>query len=94
MTHISPVSTPNRSGLRERLRIAEELQGSIPIWGRISGAGRLTGFSRTRLFELKTLSELGRNKIRFKHVKAEGKTKGYVIVNIPSLLEFIEEMEG
>jgi hypothetical protein len=87
-------NTPRRSKLRERLRIAEELQGPCPIWGRLTGAGRLTGFSRTRLFELKALSELGRNKIRFKHVKAEGKSKGYILVNIPSLLEFIEEMEG
>lgn len=81
-------STPSRSELLQRVRIAEELRAApIPIWDRMTGASRLTGISRTRLFELKAL-----NKIKCRHVKGAGKKKGIVLVHIPSLLAYIEGM--
>ena len=81
-------SIPNRSELLQRVRIAEQLQSApIPVWDRITGASRLTGFSRTRLFELKALG-----KIKCRHVKGVGKKKGIVLIHIPTLLQYIEEM--
>jgi hypothetical protein len=78
----------NRSELLQRVRVAEQLQAApIPIWDRMTGAARLTGLSRTRLFELKALG-----KIKCRHIKAPGKTKGIVLINIPSLLQYIEEI--
>ena len=88
MSNIAPVRTKHRSDLLQRVRIAEELKAApTPIWDRVTGASRLTGFSRTRLFELKALG-----KIKCQHVKGAGKKKGIVLIHIPTLLQYIEEM--
>jgi len=88
MSNIAPVNTRNRSELLQRVRIAEELRSApVPIWDRVTGASRLTGLSRTRLFELKALE-----KIKCRHVKGAGKKKGIVLIHIPTLLQYIEEM--
>jgi hypothetical protein len=72
----------------QQIRIKEALQG-LPIWARIRYASYLTGFSRTRLFELRALDA-----IKTKHVKSGQKGRGYILIHVPSLLRYIENMEG
>jgi hypothetical protein len=60
---------------------------SMMLLQEVTGASRLTGCSRTRIFELKALG-----KIKWRHLKKEGRIKGIVLIHIPTLLQFIEEM--
>jgi hypothetical protein len=84
---MAQASTSNKSDRFARARIAEEVTGVLPIRAKMSLAARLTGIGRTRLFELKTLG-----KIKCKHVKFAGAQRGVILVHIPTLLQYIEEM--
>jgi hypothetical protein len=66
-----------------------EIQSVQPEWLRLPMASRLTGLSRTFLFEQITLGT-----IVSKHLKRPGKSRGIRLVSYRSLMSFIENLEG
>jgi hypothetical protein len=61
----------------------------VPVWLRIPAASRISGLSRTFLFEQIVLGT-----IVSKHLKKPGRTKGIRLINYDSLMKFIEGLEG
>jgi hypothetical protein len=72
-----------------RFQTLELIQGIKPVWLRMPAASRISGLSRTFLFEQIVLGT-----IVSKHIKKPGKTKGVRLINYDSLIAFIEGMEG
>jgi hypothetical protein len=68
-----------------RFQTLEQIQGLKPVWLRIPAASRVSGLSRTFLFEQIVLGT-----IVSKHVKKPGKSKGIRLINYDSLMNFIE----
>lgn len=71
-----------------RFQTLEEVQALKPVWLRIPAAARVSGLSRTFLFEQIVLG-----KIVSRHIKKPGKTRGIRLVSYDSLMSFIEGME-
>jgi hypothetical protein len=66
----------------------EEAQALQPVWLRIPAASRVSGLSRSRIFQ-----EIVTGTISSRHIKKPGATKGIRLVNYKSLLQFIDEQE-
>jgi hypothetical protein len=67
----------------------EEALALKPEWIRIPTASRVSGLSRTFLFE-----QIVQGKIESKHLKRPGKTRGIRLINYASLMRFIEGLES
>jgi hypothetical protein len=85
MPTISPRSPANLAGFQT----LEEVQAIRPMWLRIPAASRVSGLSRTFLFEQIVLGT-----IVSKHLKRPGKSRGIRLVNYDSLMKFIDGLEG
>ena len=85
MPTISPKSPANLA----RFQTLQEVQALAPVWLRIPAASRISGLSRTFLFEQITLGT-----IQSKHIKRPGKSRGIRLINYASLMSFIEGLEG
>jgi hypothetical protein len=66
-----------------------EIQSVQPEWVRLPIASRVSGLSRTFLFE-----RILDGTIVSKHLKRPGKSKGIRLINYRSLMAFIEGLEG
>jgi hypothetical protein len=88
MPTISPKSPANVANLA-RLQALSEAQALTPVWLRIPAASRVSGLSRTFIFEQITLGN-----VVSKHVKKPGKSRGIRLINYDSLMRFIEGLEG
>jgi hypothetical protein len=84
-----PTASTKRDESLARLQTLEQIQALRPVWLRIPAASRISGLSRTFLFEQIVLGA-----IVSKHIKKPGKTKGIRLINYDSLITFIEGMEG
>jgi hypothetical protein len=88
MQIISSKGTANVANLA-RLQALSEVQRLTPVWLRIPASSRVSGLSRTFLFEQIVLGT-----IVSKHVKKPGKSRGIRLINYDSLMKFIEGLEG
>lgn len=84
---MSTVSLKSSASLA-KLHTLEEVQALKPVWLRIPAASRVSGLSRTFLFEQIVLGT-----IVSKHVKKPGRTRGIRLINYDSLMSFIEGLE-
>jgi hypothetical protein len=80
-----PTVSPNRIANLAGFQTLEEVQSLRPVWLRIPAASRVSGLSRTRIFQ-----ELVLGTIKSKHIRKPGNVKGIRLVNYDSLLAFIE----
>jgi hypothetical protein len=83
-----PIVSSKRPSLAA-LQTLSDVQALKPEWLRIPAASRVSGLSRTFLFEQILLG-----KIVSKHIKRPGKSRGIRLINYRSLISFIEGMEG
>ncbi len=67
------------------LQTVEAAQSMKPAWLRIPVASRISGLSRTHLF-----NAIAREEIRSVHVKQPGNEKGIRLINFDSLLAYVE----
>jgi hypothetical protein len=67
----------------------EEAQSLRPVWLRIPAASRVSGLSRSRIFQ-----EIVLGTISSRHIMKPGAKKGIRLVNYDSLLKFIEGQES
>jgi hypothetical protein len=74
------------TSLRYTALAEQELE---PVWVRIPTASRVSGLSRTRLFE-----EIVKGTVVSRHIKKPGASKGIRLINFKSLMAFIEGMES
>jgi hypothetical protein len=82
---LSSKSPANLAGLQT----LAEVQALRPEWLRIPAASRITGLSRTFIFEKITTGE-----IVSRHLKRPGKTRGIRLIQYASLMEFIDKLEA
>jgi hypothetical protein len=68
-----------------------ERQGPLPVWVRAPATGHefFSGFTRSKLYEL-----AGAGHIRSASIREPGQVKGTRLFNLPSILGFIQTMEG
>jgi hypothetical protein len=85
MPVISSKSPANLAGLQT----LEEVQALKPEWLRIPAASRISGLSRTFIFEKIVTGE-----IVSKHLKRPGKSRGIRLIQYSSLMEFIDKLEA
>jgi hypothetical protein len=85
MPTISPKSPANLA----KLQTLAEVQAIRPEWLRIPAASRVSGLSRTFLFEQIVLGT-----IVSKHLKRAGKSRGIRLIQYSSLMEFIDKLEA
>lgn len=88
MQIISSKGSANVANLA-RLQALSEVQTLTPVWLRIPAASRVSGLSRTFLFEQIVLGT-----IVSKHVKKPGRSRGIRLINYDSLMKFIDGLEG
>lgn len=69
------------------MQTVEDAQALKPVWLRIPAAARVSGLSRTHIFEA-----IATDKIRSKHIKRPGAQKGIRLVHYESLLAYIESL--
>jgi hypothetical protein len=69
------------------LQSVETIQGMRPEYVRIPGATRLTGLSRTQLFEA-----INRG-VKSVHFKRAGAKKGVRLIHVQSLIDYIESFQ-
>ena len=77
--------------LKARLALqqdANEIQSMRPEYLRIPAASRISGLSRTHLFQ-----EMASGRIKYIHVKQPGKSKGVRLVLTASLLAYLASFE-
>lgn len=67
---------------------ALEFDEARPVWLRVPGAVRMSGISRTKLYQLS-----GEGKIRSVSLREEGQTKATRLFHAESLLSYIESFE-
>jgi hypothetical protein len=83
----APVFTGHSKTSRQTRELLEERYANLPIWIRAprSGPEHYTGFSRSKLYELK-----GEGKIASKSIREPGQIRGTRLFNLKSILDFIE----
>jgi hypothetical protein len=84
-----PIISPKSPANLARLQTLEEVQALKPEWLRIPAASRITGLSRSFIFEKITTGE-----IVSRHLKRPGKAKGIRLIQYASLMEFIDKFDA
>lgn len=93
-TTIAPEAAPAKSANSRQSRTADlmtDRQAGLPVWIRSpkTGVEPLTGFSRSKLYEL-----AANRRIRSVSIREPGQIKGTRLFHLGSILEFIERCES
>jgi hypothetical protein len=81
---MSELSSPRLPRLAA-MQTVEAAQRMEPKWLRIPVASRISGLSRTHLF-----NAIARDEIRSVHVKQPGNEKGIRLISFESLMQYVE----
>jgi hypothetical protein len=84
-----PIVSPKSPANLARLQTLEEVQALKPEWLRIPAASRISGLSRTFLFE-----QIVKGTIVSRHVKRPGKSRGIRLISYSSLMHFIDGLDA
>lgn len=83
-----PIVSPRSPANLARLQTLEEVQALKPVWLRIPAASRISGLSRTFIFE-----QVALGKLKSKHIKRPGATRGIRLIHFDDLMAFIDAQE-
>jgi hypothetical protein len=67
---------------------ATEIQGMRPEYLRIPAASRVSGLSRTHLFEA-----MAEGQVKYVHIRRPGKSKGVRLIQTASLMAYLASFE-
>jgi hypothetical protein len=86
-SRMAPVNSRHLQSLAA-FQTIETIQGMRPEWLRIPAGTRVSGLSRTQLF-----NAIAQGYIRSVHIKRPGAEKGIRLVNFQSLMDYITSFE-
>ncbi len=78
-------SQPSRYANLATLQTVEVIQAMKPEWLRLPASIRVSGLSRSHLFD-----GIKKGALKHVHVKRPGATKGVLLINYDSLMAYIE----